>query len=762
MSNYISTHWGTYKVSQDKNNKIKLENWELDSSPTEFGLGLTDAAVDDLRIKQPYVRRGWLEKKDKNDGKRGRDEFIAITWEEAFNLASKELLRVKDEYGNSSIFGGSYGWSSAGRFHHAKSQINRFLNLFGGFTYSYQSYSYAAAQTILPHIIGLDLHSTLSEHTSWDALSEDCELIVMFGGMPLKNSKVSAGGVGKHVTEKGLRKCLNNGINFVNISPVKSDAPEFLKAEQFKIRPNTDTALMLSLAFIMIKEDSYDKDFVKKYTVGFDEFSDYVMGINDNAECSPSWASEITGIEVDSINKLAEKIISKRTLISMSWSLQRASRGEQPLWMGITLASMLGYIGTAGGGFGFGYACVNSIGDSFSRVPWKSLPQGQNKVKDFIPVARITDMLESPSSEFSYDGKKLLYPDIRLIYWAGGNPFHHHQDLNRLVKAWQKPDTVIVNEIWWNSLARHADLVFPANTALERNDIMLNPRDPTIVANHKAMKNFGDSKTDYEIFSGLASKLGFEELFTQNRNEMDWIKFIWNESSGICNEHNINLPEFSEFWDKGFFEVPFNENKKVLLEDFYQNPIANPLNTPSGKIEISSKTIASFNLTDCPSHPKWLEPYEWLGKVGKYPLHLISNQPTNRLHSQLDNAVSSQNDKIAGREPVLINSRDAEKRGIKSGDIVVLCNERGSVLAGADITDAVMSGVVVLSTGAWFDPDDEISLDRHGNPNVLTKDVGTSSLAQGPTSHTTLVEVKKAKKEIIKDVQIFNSPKINC
>ena len=73
-----------------------------------------------------------------------------------------------------------------------------------------------------------------------------------------------------------------------------------------------------------------------------------------------------------------------------------------------------------------------------------------------------------------------------------------------------------------------------------------------------------------------------------------------------------------------------------------------------------------------------------------------------------------------------------------------------------------MSGVVVLSTGAWFDPDDEISLDRHGNPNVLTKDVGTSSLAQGPTSHTTLVEVKKAKKEKIKDVQIFNSPKINC
>ena len=149
-----------------------------------------------------------------------------------------------------------------------------------------------------------------------------------------------------------------------------------------------------------------------------------------------------------------------------------------------------------------------------------------------------------------------------------------------------------------------------------------------------------------------------------------------------------------------------------------------------------------------------------LGKIDRYPLHLISNQPTHRLHSQLDNAISSQNEKIAGREPVLINSRDAERRGVKSGDVVVLSNDRGSVLAGAEITDDVMSGVVVLPTGAWFDPDDDISLDRHGNPNVLTKDVGTSSLAQGPTSHTTLVEMQKANKEIIKDVEIFNSPKI--
>ena len=765
MGNYVSTHWGTYKFSVDEDKKIKLDNWELDSSPTEFGLGLADAANDELRIKQPHVRKGWLENNCKSDGNRGRDSYIPVSWDEAFELASKELLETKKTFGNSSIYAGSYGWASAGRFHHAKSQVNRFFNLFGGFSSSFQSYSYAAAQTLLPHIIGLDLYSTLDEHTSWGALSKECELILMFGGMPLKNSKVSAGGVGKHTTEKGISKCFENGVEFINISPLIDDAPEFLNAKQVSIRPNTDTALMLALANILIKNDSYDKEFIEKYTVGFESFSAYVLGKKNNQECTPSWASEITKIPVDLIKELADKIISKKTMISLSWSLQRASRGEQPLWMGITLAAMLGQIGTAGGGFGFGYSSVNSTGDSYDKIPWQSLPQGQNKIKDFIPVARVTDMLEKPGQEFIYDGQKLTYPDIKLIYWAGGNPFHHHQDLNRLVKAWQKPKTIIVNEIWWNPQALHADIVFPANTALERNDLMLNPRDPTIVANKSAMKSFENSKTDFEIFSGLANKLGFLEKFTGNKSEMDWIKFIWDRSSKAYKKtyinNNISMPSFEEFWEKGYFEVPAPRTEKIMFDKFRKDPAHFPLQTPSGKIEISSETIANFQLPDCYSHPYWFEPYEWLGNVNEYPLHLISNQPTHRLHGQLDNADESQKSKINGKEPVMINSKDAFDRDIKKGDIVMLYNARGRVLAGAKISDNVMPGVIVLSTGAWFDPNYDLNIEKHGNPNVLTKDIGTSSLGQGPTCHTTLVELKRAKKEDILDVSIFENPKIH-
>jgi biotin/methionine sulfoxide reductase len=751
--NFVSSHWGTYRSSVDKSKKILLGNWELDFSPTEFGLGLADAAIGNLRITLPHVRKGWLDNKGENDGKRGQDEFILIRWDEAFELASKELLKTKNVYGNSAIYAGSYGWTSAGRFHHAKSQFNRFFNLLGGFSSSFQSYSYAAAQTLLLHIIGLDLYSTLDEHTTWDALSDECELILMFGGMPLKNSKISAGGVAKHVTKLGMKKCFDKGVEFINISPLIDDAPKFLKAKHVPIRPNTDTALMLALAHILFKNQSYDKDFILKYTVGFDSFSDYVLGKKNNQECTPEWATKITNIPVKKIYELADKITTKKTMISLSWSLQRASRGEHPLWMEITLAAMLGHIGKASGGFGFGYSSVNSTGDSFDKIPWQSLSQGENKIEDFIPVARVTDMLENPGGEFDYDGKKLSHPDIKLIYWAGGNPFHHH-DLNLLVKAWSKPNTIIVNEIWWNSQARRADIIFPENTALERNYLMLNPTDPTIVASKKAMKSFENSKTDYEIFSGLEKKHGFLEPFTENKCELDWVPFIWNNSSKV---HQKDI-SFEDFWEKGCFEPPAPKNEKFMFNDFRKHPINFPLKTPPGKIETSSKTISNFQLSDCLSHPYWFEHYERFGNIGEYPLHLISKQPTHRLHSQLDNAANSQNSKINGREPVMINSSDALKRDIKDGDIVMLFNKRGRVLAGANISDNVMPGVVVLSTGAWFNLDYALNLEKHGNPNVLTKDVGASSLSQGPTCHATLVQLKKSNKEGIVDVNIFKSP----
>jgi len=758
MTKFVSTHWGTYETSKNNKQNLKLKKWSKDPNPSKFGYGLIDAATSDLRINQPFIRKQWLQDRNNNKKLRGLDEFVPVSWEEAVDLTASELRNIKKEFGNNAIYAGSYGWASAGRFHHAKSQLNRFFNLFGGFSSSFQSYSYAAAQTLLPHVVGHDLYSFLDEHNTWNTLEKDCDLIVMFGGMPLKNSQVSAGGVGKHTTELGLKKCVESGTKFINISPNANDSAKFLKAKQISIIPNTDTALMLSLAYLLIITKNYDEAFIEKYTTGFNELKSYVLGEKNNQPCTPEWASNITSIPIETIKWLAEEISKNKTMISISWSLQRASAGEQPLWMGISLASMLGHIGTEGGGIGFGYSSVNSTGDVFKKIPWKSLPQGTNPIKDFIPVARVTDMLEKPNQIFKYDGRILKYPDIKLIYWAGGNPFHHHQDLNRLVKAWQLPKTIIVNEIWWNAQARHADIILPANTALERNDIMLNPRDPTIIANKKTIPNIGQSKSDFEIFTNLAKQLGFKNSFTENKTEREWLKYIWNESKRISKKVNLDLPDFEKFWEDGFFEVPIEKTKKIMFENFRKNPNENPLNTPSGKIEITSNTIKNFNLDKCKGHPTWIEPYEWLGKIDNYPMHLISNQPEYRLHSQLDNAEYSIKNKIKNREPVLINIEDAKEKKIKNNDIVLIFNERGKVLAGARLTDKIMKGVLVLSTGAWFDPDYEINADLHGNPNVLTKDIGTSELSQGPTSHTCLVDIRKAKQTEIKTIKIFSKP----
>jgi biotin/methionine sulfoxide reductase len=194
----------------------------------------------------------------------------------------------------------------------------------------------------------------------------------------------------------------------------------------------------------------------------------------------------------------------------------------------------------------------------------------------------------------------------------------------------------------------------------------------------------------------------------------------------------------------GLIDLSGNDEPVVMLEKFAADPTAHPLKTPSGRIEISSATIEGFAIPDCPGHPVWIEPAEWLGNApsGGQFLHLVSDQPAKRLHSQMDSSAWSQAAKIKGREPVYINPQDAAARGIAAGDIVELSNRRGRCLAGAVVSDVVMAGVVRLSTGAWYDPDPETGLERHGNPNTLTLDVPASGLSQGCAAHTCLVELK--------------------
>ena len=755
------THWGAYDIEVADDRIVAVHADENDPDPSLIGQSYGDALDHRVRVAQPMVRKGWLDNGPDSRQARGTEPFVAVSWDEAFDLVAGELDRVKAAHGNSAIFGGSYGWASAGRFHHAQSQLHRFLNQHGGYSYSVNSYSTAAAQVIIPHVFGMRFLDMLDSLTVWPVIVAHGELVVMFGGMPLKNAQVNSGGVGRHVTRDWLQAARGNGVEFVNISPLATDAADFLDAQWLAARPGTDTALMLGLAHALVAEGLHDEAFLASHCTGFERFLPYLMGQTDGAPKDPDWASAITGIAALTIRELARRMASHRTLITCAWSLQRGDHGEQPYWMAATLAAMLGQIGLPGGGVGYGYAAEGSMGNPVRRVSGLALPQGDNRVTDFIPVARIADMLLNPGGAFDYNGQRLCYPDIRLVYWCGGNPFHHHQDLNRLVEAWKQPETIITHEPWWTATARHADIVLPATTALERNDIGRASNDAHIFAMHRVVTPRGEARDDYHIFSGLASRLGFHDRFTEGRDEAAWLRHLYDVFRQRVSEQRMELPEFDDFWADGHIELPVADEGRVIFEDFRRDPEAHRLSTPSGRIEIYSDAIDGFGYDDCPGHATWMEPAEWLGaaRAGDYPLHLVSNQPASRLHSQLDCGATSTADKVAGREAVMIHPDDAGPRGIGDGDVVRLFNDRGACLAGARVTPDVMAGAVVLPTGAWYDPASPGGLDRHGNPNVLTLDKGTSRLAQGSSAHSTLVEIEKFAGRAPK-VEAFEPPEI--
>ena len=739
------SHWGTYRVRSINGRIAEMLPFELDRDPSPIGNSQVDTLNHPLRITAPMVRKSWLESGPGSATRsRGSDQFVELSWDDAESLVANELDRVRRCFGNASIYAGSYGWASAGRFHHAQSQLKRFMNCIGGFTYSVNSYSLAAAEVVMPHIMG-PFHKLLDEMTSWSIIADHTELFVAFGGVPLKNGQINAGGAMNHCQRDGLNAAHRSGVRFVNISPVRDDLHDGLEAEWLQPRPGSDTAVMLGLAHTIFLENLHDQTFLDKYCSGFGRFLEYLTGKTDGVPKSADWAASISGLSADSIRRLARRMASSRTMISVSWSLTRQDHGEQPFWSAVTVAAMLGQIGLPGGGIGFGYGAVNSIGDQFTIVPAASLPQGRNSVTDFIPVARISDMLLNPGAQFDYDGRSFAYPDIRLVYWAGGNPFHHHQDLFRLKEAWSRPETVISHEWVWNALSRHSDIVLPCTTALERNDLAIS-RSPYLVFSEKAVEPPSGCRNDFEIFGGLARRLGVGSEFTEDRGEADWLEWLYEKTRRRMQARSIELPPFEVFRRQGYHQIGAPQNPKNFLQDFRENRASNPLPTPSGKIEIYSETVAGFGYSDCPGHAVWLEPVEWLGsKDRRFPLHLISNQPETKLHSQLDHGSVSMADKIGGREPIAIHPSDARERGINEGDVVRIFNDRASCLAVARVTDSVMEQVLRMSTGAWFDPSESANLGpccMHGNPNALTLDKGTSRLAQGPIAHTCLVEIE--------------------
>ena len=310
-----------------------------------------------------------------------------MSWDELTELLAGELRRVVDTHGNEAIYGGSYGWASAGRFHHAQSQVHRFLKLLGGYTFSRHSYSLGATGVIMPRVVGT--HDDLFKRsTNWKVIAEHTDLLVCFGGVGTQEHRRQPrwhhGTSGPRRTGAVPRPRRRASCRSV---PLRDDVDG--DCEWLAPVPGTDVAIMLALAHVLATESLADRDFLATYCTGYDRFERYLLGTDDGMpEIAGVGRGDLRAARRRRCATLARRMAAGRTIVTVSWSLQRVRHGEQAPWMGLTLAAMLGQIGLPGGGFGHGYGSMNEPGLPPLRCRLPVFPQGPNPVHDLHPGGR--------------------------------------------------------------------------------------------------------------------------------------------------------------------------------------------------------------------------------------------------------------------------------------------------------------------------------------------------------------------------------------
>ena len=712
-----------------------LDYPENEASP--MGLAWDRRAYAPDRILYPMVRTDWAPGGGGDRATRGKPSYKRVSWDEALDLVAGELKRVKESYGNEAFLARG-GWRTAGNFHSMSSQLGRFFGLYGGNTNQLGNKSYACWQWGAPYSLGQIYPADSMQDTL-----DNTKTFIFWASDPMNLYKVRA------VAYKRIRDWVvemkRRGIRLITIDPVYTETAA-MSDEWIPIRAGGDSALMAAMAYVMVEQGLHDSAFIDTYTVGFEPFRQYLMGESDGTPKTPEWAADKTDMSAEKIRALAmEYATTKGVKIASARGIQRNEHGEQQVRMLIALATIKGEFGLPGGGLGFEIPGSAGVGDAkvVGRPP-ASFSSVSNPVTQTLLQQHFAASIMNAPVVDDHDGKQYAYPEpgkseLKLLYWTGGSLLNQNDDINQTLEAFKKIDTIIVQDSWWEPASRHADIVLPITTLFERNDMTRFWR--YVVYQHQIIEPLGESRSDFEVFRDLADRLGFKDEFTTGLETEDaWLRKLYESAD--------NAMTYEEFRDAGFYKMDIDETPFVAFADFRADPAANPLGTASGKLELHSDTIASYGYDDCPGTPQWIEPTEWLGSslTKDYPLQMMNKHPLWRRHSSYDNVDTLHKDsKINGYEPVWINPADAATRGIATGDVVRVFNGRGAILCGALVTDRVRPQTVVVQEGAWFSPIEPGtigSLDRGGSSSVLTRQMGTSKLAQGPVTHSTLVDVE--------------------
>ncbi|MEA9391283.1 dimethylsulfoxide reductase subunit A [Acerihabitans sp. TG2] len=695
------------------------------------------------RLKYPMLRIG----------KRGEGKFKRISWDEAFDLISNNLKRIIKEYGNESIYlnycTGTLGGTVTRSWPPGKSLIARLMNCCGGYLNQYGDYSSAQIAAGLNYTYG----GWAEGNSPTDIVNS--KLVVMFGNNP-GETRMSGGGV-TYLLEQARE--LSN-TRMIVIDPRYTDTAAGREDQWLPIRPGTDAALAAALAYVLISENLVDQPFLDKYCVGYDEttmptdapanghYKAYIMGQGADATAkTPAWATKITGIPTNRIIQLGREIGSaKPAYICQGWGPQRHANGETTSRAIAMLAILTGNVGINGGNSG--------AREGGYEIPFVRMPTLDNPVKTSISMFMWTDAIErGPEMTATRDGvrgKDKLDVPIKFIWnYAGNCLVNQHSEINRthdILQDDKKCEMIVVIDNHMTASAKYADLVLPDCTASEQMDFCLDASSGNmgyVIFASQAIKPRFECKTIYDMTSEIARRMGVEQQYTEGRTQEQWMRYIYQQSRA-----NVPaLPEFEQFQAQGIFKQRDPDGHFVAYKDFRADPVAHPLTTPSGKIEIYSAALAQLAATwelkpgdvidPLPVYSAGFENYDDPLNQ-KYPLQLTGFHYKSRTHSTYGNVEVL---KAANPQEIWLNPIDASARGIHSGDVIKVFNDRGELHINAKVTPRMMPGVVGLAEGAWYTPDGN-RIDHAGSINVLTTQ-RPSPLAKGNPSHTNLVQVAR-------------------
>ena len=706
------------------------------------GRAYRQRVYSDERLKYPLRRVG----------ERGEGIFETISWEEALDEVVSNIKKIKKNYGNSAILlvpgGGNQGML------HGITPHALMLHQIGGYTRMWGAPSYEGVIFASMATYGTMMTGNARE----DLLNS--KLIIMWGWNP-------ANTIWDPGTSLWLAKAREKGIKIIAIDPIFTDSAAVLANEWIPIRPGTDTAMLIAMAYVIITEDLHNRSFIEKYTVGFDNYKDYVLGIEDGQPKTPEWAEKITKVPAKLIIKLARDYATKKpSALIAGWGPARTMFGEQYSRAANILCVITGNIGINGGyasGFMRAYYSRERIitGGKKKSGPIKPEDKKPKKLRpqdnpiDFEAAPRKDSLFKlkggtnPANTRIHYNdyynailkGRKGGYPaDIKMAYIAGTNRLNQFGNVNKGVKALKTLDFIVVYEQFMTPTAQLADIVLPVNTFMERNDVAV-PwlGSPYYIYLNKAIDSLYESKSDLEICKELSKKLGIEQSL---------LDLPEDQILRVLTAPRKDIKSYNKMKKDGYFKVKVEE-PFVAFKEQIEDPENHSFPTLSGKIEIYSEHIAEKNNPLMPPIPKYLTHEEHYDspKAKKYPLQLLTPHNKRRTHSTLNNIPW-----LEEVEPhaAWINPFDASKRNINNGDLIDVFNDRGRIRIRAKVTERIVPGAVCVYQGAWYNPDKE-GIDHGGCANVLTQDNYSpggsfplnSSLVELELSHNTQLEGSK-------------------